>query len=308
MIGTLLATQAGVWGMLTDVSDDIVFDKLGNFQSVAVVLAAMLAAYTVLKNSADYINGESKFLWPMIRPILMLICIMDFPLVCGALDSVVNIFTREIASNADSNFKDLGAAMENVYTELGSYALEQGRLADRLAEEEQWSFWKKLKEGISLAASTYFKSRQMNTLTLLTFIGRLIAESIFWVYETLAALFLGLLKILGPVVFAIAIPEGLKQGLLGWVSRYVQISLWVPIGYIIIMFLTAFFQVICMSVINAGYASGVFVVGIGLIIAIVAATMGIPKIASWVIQSSGSANAQSGLERTATRMLSRLGR
>lgn len=309
MMGTLLVAQNGsVWGILTDVSNDIVYDKLGNFQSVAIVLAAMMAAFTILKNSSDYIQGESRFLWPLLRPILILICIMDFSLVSGAFDSVINIFTREIAAEADADFKDLGAAIESAYTELGNHTLEQGRLADKMAEEQQWSFWKKLKEGISLAASSYFKSRQMNSLTILTFIGRLIAEIIFLVYEVLAALYLSILKLFGPVILALAIPEEFKSNLTGWVSRYIQISLWVPTGYMIIMLLTAYFQAICLAIINGGYTSAVFVIGLGLIIAIVAAIMGIPKIASWVNQSSGSANAQSGLERTATRMLSRIGR
>lgn len=307
-MGTLLIVQDGIWGMLTEVNDDLVFDKLGDFQSIAVVLAAMLTAYTVLKNSSDYMHGESRFLWPMLRPVVILICIMDFSLVCGALDSVVNIFTREVAAEADRNFKDLGAAIEGAFTDLGTHTLDQARLADSLAEDEEWGFWRKLKEGIKLAAGSYFKTKQISVITVLSFSGRLIAEIIFFVYEILASLYLGLLKLLGPIILAISIPEELRRGVMSWISRYIQISLWVPIGYMIIMLLTGYFQAICTSIIEGGHTSGIFVIGIGLIIAVVAATMGIPKIASWVIQSSGSANTQSGLERSMQKMLGKITR
>ena len=66
----------------------------------------------------------------------------------------------------------------------------------------------------------------------------------------------------------------------------------------IIMFLTGYFRAICDLIISGGFMSGAFVIGLGLIIAVVAATMSIPKLASWTIQSSGSANAQSGMERS----------
>lgn len=307
-MGTILIVQDGIWGMLTEVNNDLIFDKLGNFQSIAVVLAAMLTAYTVLKNSSDYMYGESKFLWPMLRPIVILLCIMDFSIICGALDSVVNIFTREVASEADRNFKDLGTAIEDAFTDLGTHTLDQARLADSLAEEEEWGFWRKLKEGIKLAAGSYFKTKQISVITVLSFSGRLIAEIIFFVYEILASLYLGLLKLLGPIILAISIPEELRRGVMSWLSRYIQISLWVPIGYMIIMLLTGYFQAICTSIVEGGHTSGIFVLGLGLIIAVVAAMMGIPKIASWVIQSSGSANTQSGLERSMQKLLGKITR
>lgn len=302
----ILAASGGVWHTLQEVTNDIVVEKFSNFQSIAVVLAAMLAAYTVLKNSSDYIYGDSRFLWSVIRPLAILVCVMEFPTVCNTLDGVVNIFARDIASQADSNFADLGAAIEGAFDELHQHTIDEATGAEIEAEQEDWSFWRKLKEGIMIAASSYFKTRQVSALTMLLFLGRAIAEIIFFVYEILASLYLGLLKLLGPITLALAVPEELKNGVVAWISRYVQISLWVPVGYILIMFLTAYFRAICSMVIGNDLMSGVFVIGIGLITAVIAATMAIPKIASWPIQSSGSANAQSGMERSMSGLLRRI--
>ena len=41
---TILATTGGIWGILQRVTDEIVDERLATFQSLAVILAAMLAA------------------------------------------------------------------------------------------------------------------------------------------------------------------------------------------------------------------------------------------------------------------------
>lgn len=298
LYASILASTGGIWSTLQNVTGEIIGDKLGGFQSIAVVLAAMLAAFTVLKNSSDYIQGESRFLWPVMRPVVILVCVMHFPVMCGMLDGVINIFTREIAAESESSFSDLGEAIEGAFSSIGEDTESQADEADGDAADGDWSFWNRLKTGFRIAAGSYFKTKQISTLTVLTFIGRALAEIILFVYEILASLYLGLLKLLGPIILAISIPEELKNGVQGWVSRYVQISLWIPVGYVIIMFLTGYFRAICDLIISGGFMSGAFVIGLGLIIAVVAATMSIPKLASWTIQSSGSVNAQSGMERS----------
>ena len=119
LYASILASTGGIWSTLQNVTGEIIGDKLGGFQSIAVVLAAMLAAFTVLKNSSDYIQGESRFLWPVMRPVVILVCVMHFPVMCGMLDGVINIFTREIAAESESSFSDLGKAIEGAFSSIG---------------------------------------------------------------------------------------------------------------------------------------------------------------------------------------------
>lgn len=307
IVGTILLNMSGgIWSTLTEVLDEAIWERLDNIKSVAVVLAAMLAAFTVLRNSSDYIQGDSRFIWPVMRPVIILICVMEFPVICNLVEGLVNIFTRDIAEAASSDFSDLGKVMENAFADIHADALSKADEAEALSGEEKWGFLKKIKEGLSIAASSYFKTKQVSMMSLMAFIGRLIAELIFFVYEILAAVYLAVTKLFGPVVFAVSILEDQKGGISAWLSRYIQIALWIPVGYVLIFLLTACYEGICRLIIESGMMSGAFLLGLSMIIAVVAAIMAIPKIASWVVQSSGSANAQSGMERTLGNMLRKL--
>ncbi|MBO5669726.1 MAG: hypothetical protein J6R75_05115, partial [Candidatus Methanomethylophilaceae archaeon] len=65
---------------------------------MAAVLAAILAAATLLKLSKDYIQGQPLDIWDLLRPIILLTLVCLFrPMVLDPLDSIVNVFTRDAA-------------------------------------------------------------------------------------------------------------------------------------------------------------------------------------------------------------------
>jgi hypothetical protein len=293
-----LASATGVWGALREVTSEIVDGKLGAFQSLAVILAAMLAALSLVRTASDYVGETQKVGWQLAKPLVILFAVMNFSLVCSALDSVVNIFTRDIAEASDASLSELNGVVADAFSSLKDSELNAAKAADELAESEGWSFWRKLKEGFRIAASAYFKTAQVSTLTVLTFIGRLLTELVFFVFEILAALYIAILRLLGPFALAVSINGSWKNGVAEWVARYIQISLWVPVGYIVICLLTGFYRAVCQLLIGGGLEGGIFVIGLGLTTATVAAIMAIPKIASWIIASAGSGNAQAPLERS----------
>lgn len=295
---TILATTGGIWGILQRVTDEIVDERLATFQSLAVILAAMLAALSLIRTTSDYVHGESRFGWQLMRPIVMLLCVMNFSLACTAFEGVVNIFTREIAESSDSSISDLNDAISDSFSELKTMQTDMAKTADEMAEQEGWGLWKKIKEGVKIAASSFFKTSQVTALSALAFVGRLITEMVFFVFQMLAALYLAILRLAGPFIVALSIPDAWKGGLAGWLARYIQISLWIPIGFLVIWMLTAFFEAICDSLISGGLESGIFIIGIGMMVVTVSAVMAVPKIASWFINSAGSGNAQSSLERS----------
>lgn len=293
-----LASGTGVWGALHEVTGEIVDRQLGAFQSLAVILAAMLAALSLVRTASDYVGDGGRVGWSLVRPVAILFVVMNFSLVCSAFDSVVNIFTRDIAEASDASLSELNGVVADAFSSLKDSGLDAAKAADELAESEGWSFWRKLKEGFRIAASTYFKTAQVSTLTVLTFAGRLLTELVFFVFEILAALYIAILRLLGPFALALAVNGEWKGGVASWCARYIQISLWVPVGYVVICLLTGFYRAVCQLLIGGGLEGGIFVIGLGLTTATVAAIMAIPKIASWVISSAGSGNAQSPLERS----------
>ena len=297
IITTVLASS-GIWCNLMDVNSVYLEEKLASLQSMAVILAAMLAALSIIKTTTDYVQGEMHFGWQLLRPLLILFCVMEFSMVCRTFDGVVNIFTRDIAECSGGSFSELTSTIGDAFSSLKAEQKKITEAADRLAEQESWGFWKKLWQGIKIAAQSFTKGAEMSLLTVLTFCGKLITELIFFIFEALAALYLALMQLGGPFILAMSIPEGWKSGLLGWLARYIQISLWVPLGFVVMGLLNGYFERICEMLVKGGLDAGIFVIGIGLIAVTIAGIMAIPKLASWWINSSGSGNAQSGFEKS----------
>ena len=54
----------------------------------------------------------------------------------------------------------------------------------------------------------------------------------------------------------------------------------------------------CWVITHGGLEAGIVIIGTSLLVVTTGMMLSIPKIASWFINSSGSNNAQSGLERS----------
>ena len=87
-----------IWNTLETVRDTVLSGKIETISSSAALLAAILAAASLLKLSKDYIQGQPLDIWDLLRPIVLLTLVCLFrPLVLGPLDSLVNVFTRDVA-------------------------------------------------------------------------------------------------------------------------------------------------------------------------------------------------------------------
>ena len=91
-------TILSIWTTLETVRDTVLSGKIEALSSTASVLAAILAAATLLKLSKDYIQGQPLDVWDLLRPIVLLTLVCLFrPMVLDPLDSLVNVFTRDAA-------------------------------------------------------------------------------------------------------------------------------------------------------------------------------------------------------------------
>lgn len=284
--------SGSIWDTLQDVSDTVVSDKLSAIGSTAVLLAAVLAAWSLIKATTEYVEGDRSWLWSFLRPIAILFIVMNFQTFCSAFNGTVGLFSGRIADACDSALTDIGKVLIDALGEGITTPYEE--YTDNF---EKKSFWENLIGAFGVVAKTVTNVRNITDAHVVTTIGRFIIEIVFFVFEVLAAVYLVLLRILGPFVFALAIPKVWQSGISGWIARYIQISLWMPIGYIIIAVLTATFKGVCGLMISGGIFSNGLVVGLCIVIAVVVSIFSIPKIASWVIESAGSGNAQSALER-----------
>jgi len=141
---------------------------------------------------------------------------------------------------------------------------------------------------------------------------RQILESFFEVLVYLIAflrtVFCVLLVIFGPLVFAISIFDGFQDNYLQWIARFVNVNLYLPIALLILSLVQEILIYVLeleIALINSMpvylpqqfYVSNLIVPICGIIgIAMV------PKIASWIVQASGTNSGGGRLVRTAAVM------
>ncbi|MGE0021052.1 MAG: hypothetical protein AB7S72_15370 [Draconibacterium sp.] len=133
-------------------------------------------------------------------------------------------------------------------------------------------------------------------------------EALVYLIAFLRTVFCVLLVIFGPLVFAISIFDGFQDNYLQWIARFVNVNLYLPIALLILSIVQEILiyvleleiaQIHAMLVYlpQAFYVSSLVVPVCGIIgMAIV------PKIASWIVQASGTNTGGGRMVRTAAVM------
>lgn len=180
-------------------------------------------------------------------------------------------------------------------------------------EEKEAALWDK---GINLLLSSYNiitgKAIQNQINFYIMDALRQILESFFEVLVYLIAflrtVFCVLLVIFGPLVFAISIFDGFQDNYLQWIARFVNVNLYLPIALLILSLVQEILIYVLeleIAQINAMpiylpqqfYVSNLIVPICGII-----GMAMVPKIASWIVQASGTNSGGGRLVRTAAVM------
>ena len=180
-------------------------------------------------------------------------------------------------------------------------------------EEKEAALWDK---GINLLLTTYniISGRAIHNQINFYMMDALrqLLESLFEVLVYLIAflrtVFCVLLVIFGPLVFALSIFDGFQDNYLQWIARFVNVNLYLPIALLILSLVQEILiYVLEMEItqINAMliYQPKMFFVSnlIVPVCGIIGMAM-VPKIASWIVQASGTNSGGGRLVRTAAVM------
>jgi conjugative transposon TraJ protein len=180
-------------------------------------------------------------------------------------------------------------------------------------EEKEAALWDK---GVNLLLTSYniITGRAIHNqinFYLMDAIRQLL-ESLFEVLVYLIAflrtVFCVLLVIFGPLVFALSIFDGFQDNYLQWIARFVNVNLYLPIALLILSIVQEILIYVLdleITQINAMliYQPKMFFVSnlIVPVCGIVGMAM-VPKIASWIVQASGTNSGGGRLVRTAAVM------
>lgn len=308
-----MITVLSTWTTLETVKDAVLEGKIGAMTSIAAVIAAILAAMSVLKTSKDYVNGHGTDLWSLLRPlVLLLLTCLFHVLVLRPLDSMINIFTRDIASNVSiSSSEYISKWGENMF-DMGEMAMQnnQREYFEELAEQADKSFITQFFMTIWLSFKKLLLDRfHLASLTVGSAIGGvlfLIVKILLFVQQLLSCTYQMINALLGPFVLALGILPSFENGIKNWIARYIQIAMWVPIGYFMMYINLQVGSSFCSMAATNGTSLSMEWFMIALQMVSLISIAAVPKIAAWVIESTGANDAHGSLSmpaRTAARKL-----
>ena len=204
-------------------------------KGVAGIGALFYVAYRVWQSLA---RAEEIDVFPLFRPFVLGLCIMFFPtLVLGTINGILSPVCSATSSLVEQQTFDMKKYQEEK-DELEREAMLRDPAKAFLVSDEE--FDKKIDElGWSLGdmdtmINMYGQKAVYDMGEKVRQWFRELLELFFQaaslLIDTLRTFFLIVLSILGPISFALAVYDGFQSTLTTWLSRYICIYLWLPVG------------------------------------------------------------------------------
>ena len=248
-------------------------------------------------------------LLPLLRPFAFVLVLSFW----GVFVNLLMVPTKGLATLSEAIYADKKDLVAQRLEEKKNAILAVDLPVFYENEEKEAALWDK---GINLLLTTYnivtgravmnqISFYIMNTL-------RQVLESVFeaivYLIAFLRTIFCVLLVIFGPLVFALSIFDGFQDNYLQWIARFINVNLYLPIALIILSLVQEVLIYVLeweISVINSMliYQPQLFYVTnlVVPICGIVGLSM-VPKIASWIVQASGTNSGGGRMLRTAATM------
>ena len=300
------------WSTLESVRELILTQKVSAVIDVAGIIACIAACAAVVKVVLHYIEGHNLNAWEIAKPLILMMMVCNFnTMVLRPVDAIVNIISRETIKimNVDTGdyivrWTDSMNKMTvlNIVNNEMNYQKELEAIAEN--DSVVGKFFAKLWYGIKKYLLHFFSVKSMSLAGLIAAILFTLVKVLLFAQQILCCLYLTLNGIFGPFVMAISIIPGYEGGMKGWIARYLQVALWVPIGYIILGLSLMFVEGFCSLAIQGQMGLGVEWTMIVLQAVTLAAVASVPKIAGWWIESTG-ANDAHGSVSNPMRMMAR---
>lgn len=257
--------------------------------------------YIALRVWSSLARAEAIDVYPLLRPFVLGFCIMFFPtVVLGTMNAVLSPVvqgTEAMVDKQEGQLADLTAKRDKLKEEA---YLKNPETAYLVSNEK---FDAKIEEmGIIgpedavTIAGMYAERAAYQTkqwfMELLHDLMELLFHASGLVIDTLRTFILIVLSILGPIVFGIAVWDGLSGSLTAWFSRYISVYLWLPVSSILTALLTKI-QVLMVQQDIATLSDPSYVPEAGAWYYIVFFLIGIigyfcvPTVAGWIIEAGG---------------------
>ncbi|MCM1168559.1 MAG: hypothetical protein NC048_02670 [Bacteroides sp.] len=232
---------------------DVILSTVDNISGMVGGICGLAAfMYIFSKVWKNYSRGESIEIYPLLRPFVV-------GLLCANFNTVVVGGIRGLADPVCEYFYKMEEA-SSVSDPNSTFAKEMQKAESKVAqiqakykgkEDDNTSIW----DGIGKIIKSVFNNLRnwfvIGLAKLFGFIADLLAALTKFVLIFTRCFSLSVLCLLGPIIFAISIFPGYKQGISQWISRFVCIYMWIPLFCLCNIFINTATETIAISLLDS---------------------------------------------------------
>lgn len=257
--------------------------------------------YIALRVWASIARAEAIDVFPLLRPFVLGFCIMFFPtVVLGTMNAVLSPVvqgTEMMVHQQEGNLAELTAKRDKLQEEAylrnpeTAYLVSNEKFDEKIAEMGIIGPEDAVTIAGMYAERAAYQTKQW-IMKMVHDLLELLFHSAGLIIDTLRTFILIVLAILGPIVFGIAVWDGLAGSLTAWFSRYISVYLWLPVSSILTALLTKIQVLMIEKDIEAlsdpNYLpdSGTWYYIVFFLIGIVGYFC-VPTVAGWIIEAGG---------------------
>lgn len=301
-----MITALTIWNTLDNVKHSIFNEHMEGMMHVSIAIAGILAGLTILKNYNGFVKGDGLDAFLILKPVMVLILIANFhTLVMTPLDSLVSIFIRGVTETCSvTNEEYLMTWKENMETmAMTDITKNIEAYHESIAEFESDSriarFFKTIWEGLKRSVMSMMNLTSLKTGALIGGLLYIVAKVLLFMQQVICYFYQIFIGMVGPVIFATSVWPGYEAGIKRWFARYIQLSCWIPAGFLVMMIgleITSAFA-------DASLAgeTGLSATWFMILLHIVALVMisAVPKLATYWIESRGGNDAHGSVTQPA---------
>lgn len=276
-------------------------------QTVAKTIAGIGAFFYIGSRVWKHIaNAEAVDFYPLFRPFVLAILIINFSWVTGFIEFVVGpviTVTQKIQEESNLSIERLIESKQKAMQEgkfWNMYVGESGQGDRELwyqygnpGESGDEGWMESIGNGIQFAMEKASFHLQLNIKTWVSEILQVLYQAAALAINTIRLFYLVVLGILGPVSFGLAVFDGFQHTLTQWIARYINVFLWLPVanifGLIISRIQEELLKIDLAQIENEGktfFSSTDSAFLIFMVIAILGYTT-VPSVANYIIYAGG---------------------
>jgi len=304
-------------------------DHLSVFTGDAQALCAIfMLLYFGIKSYGMIAGDERLEIMPLLRPFALAMVIMLWSPFVDLINFPLKVVTNKSRALFDSRIKAVDAVSQQRMALIDSVATKLIESSAELEEVQQGANDEAWYESLGIDFNVLFDQMKGYFILIMAkfrfFFVQIIEYLVITIFQVcsyliffLQIIFAGILIILGPFSFAFSVLPGFKDAYIYWLARYISVSLYSAIGYIIMGLSMVLVQygmereIELLRFVLSNEAAFIFYVSQndgGSNFFIVTLLIGgltmltIPIISTWIISTSGVGNAISVISRGATKI------